>query len=93
MSHSTCWLKRVERRSAGIAWRAGRSQMRYSRQLWTIAGVRSRTASGMLAARRARAISSSVARHHQRHCLRSSRVRVSRGSPRNARGDVAMSKR
>eukprot|EP00959_Pyramimonas_sp_CCMP1952_P415396 8704072-Pyramimonas_sp.AAC.1 len=65
MSHSTCWLNRVERRSVGMVWRAGGSHLRHSRQLLTIVGMRARVACGKLYARSARANSSSVACHHQ----------------------------
>eukprot|EP00959_Pyramimonas_sp_CCMP1952_P051300 1072013-Pyramimonas_sp.AAC.1 len=41
MSRSTCWLSRVERRGAGMFWRAGGSHLRHSLQLLTTVAARS----------------------------------------------------
>eukprot|EP00959_Pyramimonas_sp_CCMP1952_P406607 8522143-Pyramimonas_sp.AAC.1 len=76
MSHWTCWLDRVERRSVWMVWYAGGSNLRYPLQLLTTVEVKLIMSCGMLAARRARVISSLVAYHHRRCSWRGSRKRV-----------------
>eukprot|EP00959_Pyramimonas_sp_CCMP1952_P423758 8876471-Pyramimonas_sp.AAC.1 len=66
ISHSTCWLSRVDRRRARMVWRAGGSRLRRPLQLFTTAvGIQLRMSCGLLAARSVRPISSLVARRRR----------------------------